>query len=100
MFADGSGISLKNVIDGNKYLEAKYQNNQTFFFHPCGDVTTLPNIVNTTEDNCKRGYELCAWNYENVNNTKTIVLGAEKDMSFKRDNDGKFRIVYFTADSK
>lgn len=83
VFDDGSGYNLKLLVANDSYLEAK-GDNTTFFFHPCGDTRSLPNINSTIENPCHNGYILCMYN-QTAN--KMEVLGHEATMEFKMNGE-------------
>jgi hypothetical protein len=65
-------------VDKNNFLEALTVQNLTFFYHPCGDTKSLPNINGTNE--CKDGYSVCVFNHTSGD---AKVLGHNKDLKFK-----------------
>lgn len=82
-FADGTGYNLAPVNED--LLEAITVQNLTFFYHPCGDVTTIPLLNLTVIDNeCAKGYTLCMYN-KTLN--KLINLGVQKDMRFQMNGE-------------
>lgn len=93
--SDGWGFNLSSVVNDNFYLEAITNQNLTFFFHPCGDSTTLPILPDDVENTCRNGYSLCMYN---VTEKKAVTLGTNDEMIFKRDGDSMQ--VMFTRDSR
>lgn len=87
VYADGTGYNLKPVVDGDKFVEAITIQNLTFFYHPCGDTTSLPNNfpgINETDNECKQGYSLCMYN---ITLQKAVVLGKASQMNFRKNGD-------------
>ncbi|CRL05700.1 CLUMA_CG018732, isoform A [Clunio marinus] len=84
VYSDGSGYSLKSVIEDDSWLEAITNQNLTFYYHPCGDSKKpLPLPDNVTND-CKSGFVLCMYD---INNNKTVLLGQQSNMSFRKFGD-------------
>jgi hypothetical protein len=82
VYGDGSGYDLTKITDA--YLQGITTQNLTFYFHPCGDTTTLPTFPDGTTDTCRAGYSLCMYNKAE---NKTVVLGKEGEMNFKKDGN-------------
>lgn len=93
VYADGTGYNLKPVIDGDKSLEAITIQNLTFFYHPCGNTQSIPNLpnINDTDNACKVGYSLCM--YDTAHN-KTILLGQSGDMKFRRQHGDSMQVLF------
>lgn len=56
----------------------------TFFYHPCGDIKTVPNIGDTVDNSCKAGYTLCMYD---IKDNKTVILGTQDNMEFRMYKD-------------
>lgn len=87
VYADGSGYNLKPVIaDNSSFVEAITNQNLTFYYHPCGDTTLVPNIpdIKDIDNECSRGYSLCMYN---KTENKLVVLGKAGEMNFKLNGD-------------
>lgn len=90
VFPNGTGYDLSSVATqyADNYLEAITKQNLTFFFHPCGDVKSLPSI-DLKVNECKDGYSVCLFNTSTtvegnvtVTTTNATVLGKMEDLSF------------------
>lgn len=84
MYDDGSGYNLKPVVDGDNPLEAQSPDGNKFFYHPCGDIKTVPVLPDNVTNNCGEGYMLCMLD---LKDNKTVVLGKQSDMEFKMNGD-------------
>jgi hypothetical protein len=87
VFANGTGYDLSGIAKIDSYFEAITTQNLTFYFHPCGDSTKLPNFSNDTENDCKDGYSLCMFNSTLTDEIqqKTTVLGKIYGMDFRNN---------------
>jgi len=89
VFPDGTGYDLKPIIAGGDILQAITNQNTTldkmFFYHPCGDTTTMPILsINDTDNACRFGYSLCMYD---IAKNKTVILGKSSDMKLKMNGD-------------
>lgn len=87
VFSNGTGYDLSEIAKTDRYFEAITTQNLTFYFHPCGDSTNLPNFSNDTENNCKNGYSLCMFNSTSTDKVsqKTTVIGKIYGMDFRNN---------------
>lgn len=94
VYGDGSGYNLKPVVVGDNALKAITDQNLAFFFHPCGDIKTLPiHFTYETDNECRLGYTLCMYN--STENTARI-LGNQENMKFQLDGD-TMQVIFITG---
>jgi hypothetical protein len=84
-YDNGSGYSLKNLVNQNEsFIEGRTNSGLTFFYNPCNNPNPkLPAISNAT-GNCDKGFMLCVYNTESNNFT---LLGSKENAAFMQNED-------------
>ena len=77
---------MKPVTSDNSFVEAITIQNLTFYFHPCGDTTALPDLpdIKDITNDCSRGYSLCMYN---KTENRAVVLGKASELNFKMNDN-------------